>query len=239
MKAAFSFGWFGLAALAACSVPDLSLDGKQCPCTDGYTCDTPSNTCHPTKMIDAPPPGSSCLGPEAARLFTLDFNTTLQLTPGAGTWAATGGQAKQTDAAAALAFAYSTSSTPSDYRVAATLIPGSGAGLGVAFRVALGQKTMYFCEWKPGAAQLTLGWTNNGGNPTTIMSVPVTGGSATAPVTIHAEAKGTTLSCCIDELPSAKLMGVMDTHYANGQAGLMTEAATASFDDMVVSALPI
>ena len=226
--------------LAACSVPGLQLDGKQCPCGTGYTCNTATNTCHPTDgAVDAPPPGSSCLGAEAARLFTLDFNSTLQLMPGAGTWTATGGQAKQTDPAATLAFAYSTSATPSDYRVAATLIPGSGTGLGVAFRVALGQKTMYYCEWRPGAAQLVLAWTNNGGNPTEITSVTATGGSATAPVTIHAEAKGTTLSCCLDELPSAKLLNVTDTHYANGQPGLMTNTATASFDDLIVSALPI
>jgi hypothetical protein len=226
-------------AVAACSVPDLELDGKQCPCTSGYTCDTPTNTCHPTRMIDAPLPGSSCLGAEAARLFTLDFNTMLDLTPGAGTWTEAGGQAKQTDGGTALAFAYATSAVPSDYRIAATLVPGTGTGLGVAFRVTLGAKTMYYCDWQPGAAQLVLGWTNNGGNPTVLTSVPVTGGSATAAVTIHAEARGTALSCCIDELPSAKIMNVTDAHYANGQPGLMTEAATASFDDLIVSALPI
>jgi hypothetical protein len=226
-------------ALAACSVPDVELDGKQCPCSDGYVCNTATNTCHrQDASIDAPP-GGSCLGPEAARLFTVDFASALDLTPGAGTWTASGGQAMQSDAATALAFAYSTSVVPSDYRVAATLIPGSGTGLGVAFRVGLGAKTMYVCEWRPAAAQLVLAWTNNGGNPTEITSVPVTGGSATAPVTIHAEAKGTTLSCCIDELPSAKLLNVTDTHYANGQPGLMTDNAAASFDDLIVSALPI
>lgn len=229
-----------IVTLAACSVPDLELDGKQCPCTTGYTCNTATMTCHPTDAsVDAPPPGSSCLGAEAARLFTLDFNSALDLTPGAGTWTATGGQAHQTDAATTMAFAYSTSATPSDYRVAATLIPGSGTGLGVAFRVALGQKTMYMCEWRPSAAQLVLSWTNNGGNPTVLTSVPVTGSSPTATVTMHAEAKGTTLSCCIDELPTAKILNVTDTHYANGQAGLSTNTASASFDDLIVSALPI
>ena len=228
-------------ALGACSVPDLALDGKQCPCADGYVCHTATNTCHPgDAAVDAPPPGSSCLGAEAARLFTIDWNDDmLKLTTGAGTWTASGGEAHQGDAAATTAFAYSTSATPSDYRVAAKLIPGSGTGLGVAFRVALGAKTMYLCEWRPSAGQLVLAWTNNGGNPTQLAAVPVTGGSATATVTIHAEAKGTTLSCCIDELPSAKLLNVTDTHYANGQAGVETTSATASFDDLVVSALPI
>jgi hypothetical protein len=228
-----------VAALAACSVPDVELDGKQCPCTDGFVCITATNTCHRVDAAIDAPPGASCLGAEGARLFTVDFNTMLGLTTGAGTWAATGGRATQSDAATALAFAYSTSSVPSDYRVAATLIPGSGTGLGVAFRVGLGAKTMYFCEWRPTAGELVLAWTNNGGNPSPISTVPVTGGSATAPVTIHAEAKGTTLSCCIDELPTAKLLNVTDTHYANGQPGLMTDTATASFDDLIVSALPL
>ncbi len=29
----------------ACTVDDLSLEGKQCPCTTGYTCDLATNTC--------------------------------------------------------------------------------------------------------------------------------------------------------------------------------------------------
>jgi hypothetical protein len=229
-----------LLGLVACSVPDIELDGKQCPCADGYVCNKQTNTCHLADAgVDATPPGSSCLGAEAARLFTLDFNTSLDLTTGAGTWAATGGRATQSDAGAALAYAYSTSAVPSDYRVAATLIPGSGTSLGVAFRVGLASKTMYICEWRPAAGQLALEWTNNGGQPSELTSVTATGASATATVTIHAEARGTSLSCCIDELSTAKLMNVTDTHYANGQPGLMTNLATASFDDLIVSALPI
>ena len=58
-------------------------------------------------------------------------------------------------------------------------------------------------------------------------------------VTIHAEAKGTNLSCCIDEISAAKLLMIPDTRYPNGQPGLSTEAGSAAFDDLVVSALPI
>src|SRR5262249_51703533 len=32
-------------AVSACSVPDLNLDGKQCPCAADYVCDTATNTC--------------------------------------------------------------------------------------------------------------------------------------------------------------------------------------------------
>jgi hypothetical protein len=31
--------------LVACSVPALDVDGKACPCADGYVCDTTRNTC--------------------------------------------------------------------------------------------------------------------------------------------------------------------------------------------------
>jgi hypothetical protein len=223
--------------LAACSVPGVTLEGKQCPCTDGFTCNTATNTCHANDASIDVPPGSSCLGAEAARLFSVDFNdNTLHLTPGLGTWTASGGQAQQTDAATAFAFAYSTSAVPSDYRVAATVIPASGAA-GVVFRNALGSKTMYYCDWNAGTGKLVLGYTNNGGNPTQITSVTATPSSG--PVTIHAEAKGTNLSCCLDEVPAAKLLMVPDTRYPNGQPGLSTEAGSAAFDDLVVSALPI
>ncbi len=41
-------------ALAACKVADVDLDGKPCPCVDGYSCDTATNTCTRAQAIDAP-----------------------------------------------------------------------------------------------------------------------------------------------------------------------------------------
>ena len=37
----------GLLALMSlgCVLPDLSLDGRPCPCTDGFVCDEATNTC--------------------------------------------------------------------------------------------------------------------------------------------------------------------------------------------------
>lgn len=32
-------------ALAGCSIPEVDLDGKQCPCASGWTCATATNTC--------------------------------------------------------------------------------------------------------------------------------------------------------------------------------------------------
>lgn len=34
-----------LGGVASCSVGELDLTGKQCPCASGYVCDVPSNTC--------------------------------------------------------------------------------------------------------------------------------------------------------------------------------------------------
>ena len=221
-------------ALTACSVPGVTLEGKQCPCADGYTCNIATNTCQVTGDAQF---GSSCLGAEGAPLFAVNFDgDMLPLTQGLGTWTASGGQAQQTDAAAAFAFAYSTSAVPSDYRVAATVTPASGAA-GIALRTTLGAKTMYFCDWRADTATLELGFTNNGGQPSAIMSMTAT--PSTGPVTIHAEARGANLACCIDEVPAAKLLMIPDSRYANGQPGLVTETGTATFDGFVVSALPI
>ena len=59
-----------------------------------------------------------------------------------------------------------------------TFVLWAVAGLGVAFRVGLAAKTMYFCEWRPATGQLVLAWTNNGGQPTELTSVTATGPSA-------------------------------------------------------------
>jgi hypothetical protein len=221
-------------ALTACSVPGVTLDGKQCPCSDGYTCSIATNTCQVSTDAQF---GSSCLGAEGAPLFALNFDdATLALTTGAGTWTASGGQALQTDAGTTFAFTYSTSAVPSDYRVAATVV-SAGEAAGVTLRTTLAGKTMYYCTWRADAGALELGFTNNGGNPTAIMSV--TASPSSGPVTIHAEAKGTNLACCIDDIPGASLTMIPDTRFANGQPGLATQTGSATFDNLVVSALPI
>jgi hypothetical protein len=46
------WGWAGIViasatawSAASCVLPDLDLEGRPCPCTDGYVCDTVTNTC--------------------------------------------------------------------------------------------------------------------------------------------------------------------------------------------------
>jgi hypothetical protein len=54
---------FVLAAVAACRVPDLDLDGKRCPCAPDWTCDVASQTCVQGLPIDsAVDTQPACLG---------------------------------------------------------------------------------------------------------------------------------------------------------------------------------
>lgn len=51
-------------SLAGCTVPEVDLEGRPCPCVDGYVCDEPTNTCMRTgtgtdAATDAPPADSS------------------------------------------------------------------------------------------------------------------------------------------------------------------------------------
>lgn len=40
-------------ACVACGVPELDLDGRKCPCLDGYQCDKPTNRCVSDALGDA------------------------------------------------------------------------------------------------------------------------------------------------------------------------------------------
>jgi hypothetical protein len=56
-----------LAGVTACSVADVDLDGKQCPCTAGWICDVPSNTCvRDPSLPDADVPDADPDDPDAA-----------------------------------------------------------------------------------------------------------------------------------------------------------------------------
>jgi hypothetical protein len=67
--------WFFVAATAiACSVEALDLAGKQCPCTDGFVCDTATNTCVtslPAPVPEAGPPDAEPPKPDASGAITV------------------------------------------------------------------------------------------------------------------------------------------------------------------------
>lgn len=96
MKRAVVFA-VGALAIASCTVGSVELGGKQCPCVDGFVCDTASNTCvttlPPDPAADAgddqgplpppPPPGGRIL----VTNLKADWSTTNQVH---WTWTAKG-----------------------------------------------------------------------------------------------------------------------------------------------------
>lgn len=50
------------ALLAACILPDVDLEGRACPCAEGYGCDTATNTCVKGDATSAPASSSTTVG---------------------------------------------------------------------------------------------------------------------------------------------------------------------------------
>lgn len=147
MRAAIAIALVGAGA-GACTVPDLDLTGKHCPCASGWTCETSTDLCvrapgddaapddgaapdgaaidAPTdaRVVDGPPvdgdPGTSCLGSApGASLYSDDFADLIGWVTSGGTWSASGGEARQSSATATQPYAYPAGTgTFTDYRVA-------------------------------------------------------------------------------------------------------------------------
>jgi hypothetical protein len=232
------FPRLALIALAAgCSIPPLSLADKSCPCASGYTC-SDAGICVPNGSSGSDGPASlSCLGtdPQAAPLISDPFEgTMLNLAIGAGTWADTGGQAVQSDAAANLAFAYASSTELAAQRVTVELHPqGSGGGLGIAFRVGLGQKTQYDCVWDPANHLLRLQQTNNGGQPAPLATQPVPDADPASTPLMEVLAQSSTLTCCLRNVAGSKFTAT-STMYPMGYGGLVTVDQAAAFDNLSI-----
>jgi hypothetical protein len=232
-------------ALAACSVPDVALEGKQCPCTSGYTCGTDMR-CH--SMIDAGkkdgmPMGTSCLGSDPGMvLFTDSFDAAMNFTPDMnnGTWTQSGGALQQTDPSSGLTFAYTTMTSVSlqTYRVVSTMTGTSpGTAMGIAVRFSSGPKTYYDCLWEPGGTGGSLLWQSIANNGTaTTMGTPV----ITTPnehVTMEVLADHSTLKCCIDGNAAAMVTVTNPTpSYPSGYTGVVVNDMVASFEDFTVYA---
>jgi hypothetical protein len=230
-----------LLGLAGCSVPDVSLEGKSCPCASGYQCGTDMK-CHAMPGDGGKrdvPGGASCLGTAAgAGLLLEEFDGALTFTTSGGTWTQSGGQLVQTLASSGLAFAYTSNSAENlgTYRVVTTVTGMTpGTSMGIAVRVN-GGKQQYDCLWEPGSAGLLL-WqsVNNGGQATTLStSSPVATSSS---VTMEVLAAGNTLQCCIDNIAGATLTVNNPTpSYPTGQPGVVVTDMHAAFDYLHVYA---
>jgi hypothetical protein len=224
-------------ACVACSVPPLSLDGKLCPCADGYTCDTATNHCRAN--VDAPikdAPGATCLGPAGSGQLTGDnFGAWTNHTT---MWSTAGSSFVQNDPNDMLAYAIAPASpadTVTRYRIVAGMTgTAGGTGMGVAFRYQ-GGRAMYDCLWLPGVSSgvLLIQRTNNGGSAMTLRQSPPTPSSGTtAHYTMELLADGSTLHCCIDG--SNVSVTTTDTMYMTGPPGLVTDQMAATFDSFTV-----
>ena len=235
-----------LVMLAACSVPALSLEGKQCPCETaaGYKCDPVTNRCLATN--DA---GEIIDSLSATACLTFANETELYRYAGMFDWqhedASWTGAASITQGSsnAQDSYAFKTAqelTNALDFHVISSMRQvnaGSGEpSLGIVLRaqLSLQDKNRYACSWIPKSRELRIEVTQ-GGNSTTVDSKIVTGTTALPTnFTMEAAVQGTTLSCCIREIATAKITGAMNNAVAMGYPGLQTNRMEASFGSFVV-----
>lgn len=235
-----------LLALAACSVPDVSLEGKQCPCVEsGYVCDPITNRCLATNdgggIIDSPS-ATSCLAAPESEVELYRYAGTFDWLHADSSWTGAA-EILQTSTNAQHSYAYKTTEalgTAPDVHVISSMRQirfGMGEpALGIVLRAQEGLQTKerYACMWSPNARQLAF-LVAQGGNLMTVASVLVPGGEP-LPTTFTMEASviGSTLACCIREIAAAKLEGVVDTKVPTGYPGLQTHRLQAAFGSFVV-----
>jgi hypothetical protein len=235
-----------LAALGACSVPALSLDGKQCPCVEaGYVCDTQTNRCLATNdggmIIDSltATPCISTVGETNLYRYTGTFDW--QHADPAWTGAT---EILQTSTTAADSYAYVTSSdltAANNYHVISSMRQGQqGNGmpnLGIVLRAQLSQqeKARYACTWTPKSRTLQI---QSFGNMSAVLATVTVSATAAVPTTFTMEAsvKGSSISCCIREIEGAGLINAVDPTMAvpMGYPGLTTNRMAAAFGSFVV-----
>jgi hypothetical protein len=235
-----------VATLSACSVPTVSLDGKQCPCVDeGYVCDTLTNRCLATNdggvIIDSPA-ATQCLGSPATETEIYRYAGTFDWQHDDPTWTG-GAEITQSSSNAQATYAYKTNAEltmAADVHVISSMRQiqsGNGApALGITLRAQLEvqDKDRYACLWNSKNRELALELTQ-GGSTTRLRAVTVPGTEALpTSFTMEASVIGTTLACCIREIAAAKLTGVMDSTESDGYPGVETHRMQAAFGSFVV-----
>lgn len=239
-----------LAALAACSVPALSLDGKQCPCVDeGFVCDKLTNQCLRTNdgggIIDTPA-ATQCLASGAeAELYR--YAGTFDWQVSAGSWSGDTTEIQQASTTTQDAFAYRTAAeltaAPNVRVIASMRSVNNGSGvptLGIVLRAQLSDKPRYSCDWSPKDRKLIL-QLHGSGSATTLGAAAIDPGvTLPSSLTMEAAVDGNNLSCCIRELADAKLMNIPDpaSTLTMGYPGLGTNRMEAAFGSFVVFQRP-
>jgi hypothetical protein len=232
--------------LAACSVPELSLEGKQCPCVDtGYVCDELTNRCLMTNdgggIIDTPA-ATQCL-PAIAETEVYRYTGTFDWQHVDASWMGSATEIVQTNNNVQNSYAFKTSAEltgAKDVHVISSMRqiqPGSGSpAFGITLRAQLDtqDKSRYSCLWSNKARALYIEVVQ-GGNATTLRTVPIPGTNALPTTfTMEASVTGSTLACCIREIAAARIAGLMDTAVIAGYPGLQTTRMEAAFGSFVV-----
>ncbi len=233
---------------AACSVPDLSLDGKQCPCVEeGYVCDELTNRCLATNdgggIIDSPS-ATQCLSSPATETELYRYTGTFDWQHDDASWVG-GPEIMQTSSQVQNSYTYRTSAeltAATDYHVISSMRaikggPGSPS-LGIALRVQLSPQTKlhYMCSWIDKNRELRIEILQGGS--LTPLATAVVGGTEALPTsfTMEASVTGSTLACCIREIAEARLTDVADPNMVvtDGYPGLQTSRMQAAFGSFVV-----
>ncbi len=235
-----------LATHAACSVPSLSLEGKQCPCVEeGYVCDELTNRCLKTNdagvIIDTPS-ATQCL-PAVSETEIYRYTGTFDWQHEDASWMGNETEIQQTSTTVQNSYAFKTSSELTgapDVHVISSMRQvelGNGTpALGIALRAQLDlqDKSHYACMWSSKARSLALEL-YQAGSATTLQTVTVPG-STVLPTsfTMEASVTGSTLACCIREIAEARIASAMSTAVTAGYPGLQTTRMQASFGSFVV-----
>lgn len=237
-----------LGTLGACSVPALSLDGKECPCTDGYVCDTLTNRCLMTNdggtIIDTPA-ATGCLASLGAETETYRYGGNFDWATQGGTWSGSTTEIVQSDKmAGTIAYRTSVDLKLANMHVLATMretAQGNGGtpAIGIVMRAALDGSSHYACVWSSALRTLAVERVDGGGTTLvgTAATIPTTT-TVPASFTMEAAVTGSTLGCCIREVAQARVTGATDTVLTMGYPGLETSRRAAAFGSFVVFKLP-
>jgi hypothetical protein len=247
--------WAAIVLIApACTVPELDLDGRPCPCATGYVCDTSRNACvRPAAASDGGrdsgrdasrgsdaggrDAGESDGGPPPECVFMDDFEDGAldgwQI--GGGTWGVVAGEAVQSDPMNGFAFMTAPGSIDlDDVRVRARVRqnPGSRAdgALEIDFRVDPEDPNyQYHCNFEPNTPAMRLMRVGNDDNVFLDQRVLRDSTPPFDAVTLVVEIRGSSFHCCVEEIAESDLAAT-ESSYPRGSIGLKTWMMSGSFD---------
>ena len=229
-------------ACAGCTVPAIELEGKPCPCLDGYFCDVASNTC---VRSDA---SESCLvAPAGAPLYSTGFDDLTGWTPGGvGSWRAEAGMAIQSDTTSEFAYTFLPAVAANDYRIVSKFRAIGGMGPSTSIELAARVQRdnsggQYHCNWDPINGQFnimyTLSATETGFLHTVYIDVSqLPGHDPMGWFTMEFQVRGSRLDCCVRGVGGAAGFA-NDTRFSAGAPGMKTYLVAAAYDDYTVLAI--